>query len=87
MNKVDLTKGKVLNVLLALSLPIMGSSFLQFTYNLIDMLWVGGLGSDAVASIGSSSFYVGLGYSINALVIIGTGIKVAHSLEEGIIRP
>lgn len=79
MNKVDLTKGKVLNVLLTLSLPIMGSSFLQFTYNLIDMLWVGGLGSDAVASIGSSSFYVGLGYSINALVIIGTGIKVAHS--------
>ena len=79
MNKVDLTKGKVLNVLLALSLPIMGSSLLQFTYNLIDMLWVGALGSDAVASIGSSSFYVGLGYSINALVVIGTGIKVAHS--------
>lgn len=57
MKKVDMTKGKVMSVIIALALPIMGSSLLQFTYNLIDMLWVGGLGSDAVASIGSSSFF------------------------------
>ncbi|WP_040419784.1 MATE family efflux transporter [Clostridium celatum] len=81
MKKVDLTQGKVVSVLTALALPIMGSSLLQFTYNLIDMLWVGGLGSNAVASIGSSSFFVGLGYAINSLVVIGTGIKV--SLEIG----
>lgn len=80
MKKVDLTKGKPLKVLTALSVPIMGSSLLQFAYNLIDMLWVGGLGSSAVASVGSSSFYVGLGYSINSLVVIGTGIKVAHAI-------
>ncbi|MGG7177705.1 MATE family efflux transporter [Clostridium paraputrificum] len=82
MKKVDLTKGKVISVLTLLALPIIGSSLLQFTYNLIDMLWVGGLGSDAVASIGSSSFFIGLGYSINALVITGTGIKVAHSVGK-----
>lgn len=82
MKKVDLTEGKVINVLTALALPIMGSSLLQFTYNLIDMLWVGGLGSDAVASIGSSSFFIGLGYSINSLVVIGTGIKVSHAIGK-----
>lgn len=80
MKKIDLTKGKTLNVLTTLSVPIMGSSLLQFTYNLVDMLWVGGLGSNAVASVGSASFYVGLGYSVNSLVVIGTGIKVAHAL-------
>ena len=80
MKKNDLTQGKVINVLTALALPIMGSSLLQFTYNLIDMLWVGGLGSDSVASIGSSSFFIGLGYSINSLVVIGTGIKVSHAI-------
>lgn len=80
MKKIDLTEGKAIKVLTALSVPIMGSSLLQFTYNLINMLWVGRLGSDAVASIGSSSFYIGLGYSINSLVVIGTGIKVAHAL-------
>lgn len=82
MKKVDLTKGKVMPVLLALALPIMGSSLLQFTYNLVDMLWIGHLGSDAVASIGSSSFFTALGYAINALIMIGTGIKVAHSAGQ-----
>ena len=80
MRKVDLTKGKVITVLTALALPIMGSSLLQFTYNIVDMIWVGGLGSNAVASVGSSSFFIGLGYSINALVVIGAGIKVSHAI-------
>lgn len=80
MKKVDLTKGKVASVILALAVPIMGSSLLQFAYNLIDMIWVGRLGSDAVASIGSSSFYIGLGYSINALVVIGTGVKISNAI-------
>ena len=80
MKKIDLTEGKAIKVLTALSVPIMGSSLLQFTYNLVDMLWVGGLGSNAVASVGSSSFFIGLGYSINSLVVIGTGIKVAHAI-------
>ncbi|WP_143315185.1 MATE family efflux transporter [Clostridium sp. HBUAS56017] len=80
MKKIDLTEGKVMSVLTALALPIMGSSLVQFTYNLVDMFWVGGIGSDAVASVGSSSFYIGLGYSINSLVIIGAGIKIAHAV-------
>ena len=83
MKKIDLTQGKVIKVLTLLALPVMGSSLLQFTYSLIDMLWVGALGSDAVASIGSSSFFTGLGYAINSLVVIGTGIKVAHALGRG----
>lgn len=82
MKKVDLTQGKVLSVIAALAIPIMGSSLLQFTYNIVDMFWVGGLGSNAVASVGSSSFFIGLGYSINTLVVIGSGIKVSHALGK-----
>lgn len=80
MKKVDLTQGNVLKVLTTLAIPLMGSSLLQFTYNLVDMLWIGGLGSDAVASIGSASFFIGLGYSINTIAVTGTGIKVSHAL-------
>ncbi|MVX65824.1 MATE family efflux transporter [Clostridium chromiireducens] len=80
MKKIDLTEGRSIKVLANLSVPIMGSSLLQFTYNLVNMVWVGALGSNAVASIGSASFYLGLGYSINSLVVIGTGIKVAHAI-------
>lgn len=82
MKKIDLTKGKVLKVLTVLALPIIGNSLLQFTYNLVDMLWVGALGSNAVASIGSSSLFIGLGYSINSLVVMGTGIKVSHAIGK-----
>lgn len=82
MKKVDLTKGNVFSVLSALAIPIMGSSLLQFAYGLVDMLWVGGLGSSAITVVGSTSFFVGLGYSINAIVVIGAGIKVAHSIGE-----
>ena len=82
MKETDLTKGRVISVITALALPIMGSSLLQFTYNLIDMMWVGGLGSNAVASIGSSSLYVNIGNAINSLVVIGTGIKVAHAIGK-----
>lgn len=82
MKEKDLTKGKVIKVILYLALPIMGSSFLQFTYNLIDMLWVGMLGSSAVASVGSSSLYINIGYAINSLVVIGTGVKVAHAIGK-----
>ncbi|MGL4450926.1 MAG: MATE family efflux transporter [Sarcina sp.] len=82
MQQIDLTEGKVFNVLTKLAIPIMGSSLLQFAYGLIDMLWVGRLGSSAVTIVGSCSFFIGLGYSINAIVTIGTGIKVAHSIGE-----
>lgn len=82
MKKIDLTKGKVIIVLTKLAVPIMGTSLLQFTYNLVDMLWVGRLGSNAVASVGSSSFFIALGYALNSLVITGTSIKVAHSLGK-----
>lgn len=80
MKKIDLTQGSILKVITLLALPIMGSSFLQLTYSLIDMIWVGRLGSQAVASIGASGLFIALGYAINTLVVTGTSIKVAHEV-------
>lgn len=79
MKKVDLTKGNVMAVIVALALPIMGSSILQFTYNIVDMMWVGKLGSNAVASIGSSSLFINIGNALNSLVVTGTAIKTAQA--------
>jgi putative MATE family efflux protein len=79
MRRIDLTQGNIMKVIIALAIPIMGSSFLQLTYNLVDMIWVGRLGSNAVASVGSSGFFIALGYAINALVVTGAGIKISHA--------
>lgn len=77
---IDLTTGQVQRVIVALALPLVGSSLLQFTYSLVDMFWVGALGSDAVASIGAASFYIMLGQAIQSLLVVGAGIKVSQAV-------
>lgn len=38
--RLDLTQGKITEKLVKMSLPIMGTSFIQMAYNMIDMIWV-----------------------------------------------
>ena len=80
MKKIDLTSGNELSVISLLSLPLIGSSLLQFLYNFIDMIFVGGLGPDAIAAVGSASFFINLGYAVQAMIVVGGGIKIAHSV-------
>ncbi len=81
--KKDLTKGSSFKLLWTLALPIMGTSIVNMTYNLADMFWLGKLGSREVAAVGTSSFYIQLGFAILALSFVGGGILVAHRLGEG----
>ncbi|MGL5960525.1 MAG: MATE family efflux transporter, partial [Cetobacterium sp.] len=78
MKKNDLTTGDIKKILLTLALPIMGSSFLQMIYGLVDMFWVGKISSDAVAAVGTASFFINLGYAINSMIVVGAGIKISH---------
>ena len=48
--KVDLVSGNIIKTLIALSLPILGTSFIQMAYSLVDMIWIGKAGSAAVAA-------------------------------------
>lgn len=80
MKKLDLTQGNELSVISVLALPLIGSSLLQFLYNFIDMLFVGGLGPNAIAAVGSASFFINLGYAIQAMIVVGGGIKIAHAM-------
>lgn len=89
MKTIDLTTGQVQRVIVALALPLVGSSLLQFTYSLVDMFWVGALGSDAVASVGAASFYIMLGQAIQSLIVAGAGIKVSQAVgrrEQALIQ-
>lgn len=51
---VDLVSGNIFNSLLKLSIPILGTSFIQMAYNMIDMMWVGRIGSESVAAVGTA---------------------------------
>lgn len=76
----DLTKGRILKILVNLAIPIMATSLLNMTYNMIDIFWLGRLGNSAVASVGTAGFYINLGYAILAVAFISGGITVAHNL-------
>ncbi|NEW84742.1 MAG: MATE family efflux transporter, partial [Mariniphaga sp.] len=70
----NLTKGSIPRQLIRLSLPIMGTSFVQMAYNLTDMIWLGKVGSDSVAAVGVASFFTWFGVSIMLIARIGAEI-------------
>ncbi len=76
----NLTVGDIQKILIGLAIPIMGSSFLQMAYGLIDMIWIGRLGSSAVAGIGTATFFINVGFAVNSMIVTGAGIKIAHAI-------
>jgi len=77
---VDLTKGPIFKQLVKLALPIIGTSLMQMAYNLTDMIWLGRLGSNAVASVGGAGFFIWLGISILLVTRIGAEVGVSQAL-------
>lgn len=76
---VDLTSGPILKSLSELALPIMISSMLATAYNIMDMAWIGLLGSKAVAGVGVGGMYVWLSQGLVTLAKMGGQIHVAQS--------
>lgn len=80
---VNLVSGNIFSTLFKLSLPILGTSFVQMAYNLVDMMWVGKIGSNAVAAVGTAGFFTWFGSSLVYLSRIGTEIGVAQAIGKG----
>jgi putative MATE family efflux protein len=79
----NLTKASITPTLLKLAIPIIATNFIQTTYGLVDMMWVGKLGSGSVAAVGTASFFVNLAQALFSMILIGTGVKVAQSMGSG----
>lgn len=77
---IDLLKGPILPSLGALAIPIMASSLIQMAYNLTDMIWIGRIGSDAVAAVGAAGMFMWLSNGLATLAKMGSQIKVGQSL-------
>lgn len=79
----DLTEGPIIPTLMKLTLPVIATNFISTTYGLVDMFWIGKLGSGPVAAIGTASFFINLAIALFTMISIGTGVKVAHSIGAG----
>lgn len=79
-NKNQLTEGNIAHVLVKLALPIMGTSFVQMAYNMTDMIWIGRIGSNAVAAVGTAGFFTWFGFAFILIPKIGAEVGVAQSV-------
>jgi len=82
-HNLDLTDGSIVKSLVALALPIMGTSFIQMAYSMTDMIWVGRLGSGAVAGVGTAGFFTWLAMAFVIIPKIGAEIGVSQSAGAG----
>lgn len=78
----NLTQGNIYQKLFKLALPIMGTSFVQMAYNLIDMIWVGKLGSSAVAAVGTAGFFTWLAMAFIIVPKIAAEVGVAQAIGK-----
>jgi putative MATE family efflux protein len=76
----DLTQGGIFRQLLRLALPLMAISFIQMTYNLVDILWIGRLGSRSVAAVGSIGMLMWMMNSVALISKVGAEISIGQSI-------
>lgn len=76
----DLTQGTIHEQLLRLAMPIMATSFIQMAYSLTDMAWIGRLGSESVAAVGTVGILTWMSSAIAMLSKVGSEVSVGQSI-------
>jgi len=77
--KINLTDGNIFLSLIKLALPIMATSFVQMTYNMTDMIWLGRSGSNQVAAAGTAGFFIWMGFAFILISKVGAEVGVAQA--------
>ncbi len=76
----DLTRGGIFRQLLTLALPLMAISFIQMAYNLVDILWIGRLGSQSVAAVGAVGMLMWMMNSVALISKVAAEISIGQSI-------
>lgn len=82
-NRGNLTEGSIFRVLTKLSMPIVIAAFFSTAYSITDMVWIGKLGGEVVAGVGTGGMYVWLSSGHIALSRMGGQILAAQELGKG----
>lgn len=76
---IDLTKENIRKSLIILSIPLTLTAFVQIAYTLVDMIWIGRIGSNAVAAVGVSYFLAWIAEALSLIAKIGGGVYAAQA--------
>lgn len=82
MENKKLTEGSITGTLVKLAIPIMATSFVQMAYNMMDMIWLGRVSTNAVAAAGTAGFFTWFGSSLFMIPKIGAEVGIAYSLGK-----
>ena len=81
--EVNLLEGNILKKLFILSAPLMATSFVQMAYNMTDLIWVGKVGTEAVAATGTAGFFMWIAMSLVLIPRIGISVLTSQYYGEG----
>lgn len=76
--KLNLLEGNILKNLILLSMPLMATAFVQITYNFVDIIWLGRLGTKEVAAVGTSGIFAWIAASIAAIARVGGNVYASQ---------
>lgn len=71
---IAMTEGPLLGILVRVAIPIALSNFVQSSYDLVNGLWLGQLGEDAIAAVTASGPIFGV------LISLGSGLSTAGAV-------
>lgn len=80
---LDMLHGDIKHTLIQLAWPIILTNLIQTALGIIDMIWIGRLGSNAVSAIGTSNIIINFAVALSMLAVTGTGVRVAQTLGKG----
>ena len=80
---IDLLHGKIMRSLCILAVPIVMTYCIQMAYNFIDMIWIGRLGSGAVAGVGVAGMFTWFSNGLVMMAKMGGQVKIGHCLGAG----
>lgn len=78
----NLTEGAILRHLLALSLPIIASSFMYMAYNMANIFWVGRLSADDIAAVSGVGYIIWFGFSFSLISKVGSEVLLSQSIGK-----
>lgn len=83
---IKLLEGKILQVLLRLSGPLMGTAFVQMAYALTDIIWIGRIGTNAVAASGTVGMLIWFSNALMLIPRVGMSIRSSQAYGAGDLK-
>ena len=76
----NFTQGGIFRQLITLALPLMAISFIQMTYSMVDLIWVGRLGSRSVAAVGAVGMIMWMMNSFALVSKVSAEVSIGQSI-------